>query len=265
MTIRHHYLDIPDDEYYSSYNEYCSASRLNDFKAMGPSKFHALVTGEDDRPKSKSLIFGAAFHTRVLEGEQAFHDRFIEEDPPVNPKTGEPYKTGIKVQQWLDSAPDGVEFITLEESAKIANMNFAIRNHDVASELLTNGDAEKVLRQTLCGVECQSKLDYIRPDYHQIIDLKTTQSLDTFEDWITRKYLFQMSFYRMMVRKACNHNFAVTLIAIEKEPPYEIGIWEITPQSLELTDADVMAQLQYYRWCRGNDKWPSKYPEVTKI
>lgn len=265
MIIRDYYLDVKDEEYYSSYDEYCSASRLHDFKSMGPSKFHALVTGQDDRPKSKALIFGSAFHTRVLEGTNVFHERFHEAEPPINPKTGEPYKSGKKVQEWLESSPEGVEYITLEESARIAEMNFAIRNHEYASVLLSDGDPEIVLRQSMYGVDCQSKMDYLKPVGRQLIDLKTTQSLDTFPDWIERKYLFQMAFYRMMIKGITGHNWNVTLVAIEKEPPYEIGIWELTDDSLIESTADVIAQLQYYRYCRDKDIWPGKYPEVNRI
>ncbi len=70
---------------------------------------------------SSAYAFGRAFHCWFLEGEAAFHQRYVVSEGPINEKTLKPYGRDTKAfQEWMaDNVMPGQELITGEEFSRI--------------------------------------------------------------------------------------------------------------------------------------------------
>ena len=94
------------------------------------------------------------------------------------------------------------------------------------------GDCEVAVFNAIQGVECKGRLDYFSHSKKQICDLKIVQnaSKDGFMQAVAKfGYHIQAAFY-LDLTGARNFYF----IAIEKEKPYMMGVYELAPEAIDL-------------------------------
>ncbi|MDR0931788.1 MAG: PD-(D/E)XK nuclease-like domain-containing protein [Victivallales bacterium] len=124
---------------------------------------------------------------------------------------------------------------------------------------------EGVVRAEYSGVPCQIRMDWFSGKY-ELVDLKTCDSLKWFESDCRRfGYLFQMAFYRAVIREATGIAVPVHIVAVEKNEPFSTGVWKLTDEVLELAELGNKAALERYRNCRASGVWPTGYEEVRII
>ena len=131
------------------------------------------------------------------------------------PEKGEPYGKATKAYaEWI--AAQTREIVSPRDFGFIVKLQKSVWLHDAACALLGSGAAEGVVRAEYRGVPCQIRLDWFSRE-HGIVDLKTCDSLKWFEGDCKRfGYLFQMAFYRAVLREATGESVPVHLIAVEK-------------------------------------------------
>ena len=258
------FLTIPADEYHaaSRSGQYMSSHLLADFRES-PELYRRKVNGEIAEAESPALALGRAAHCLILEGRAAFDRQFLVADGPVNPKTNEPYGKATKAYaEWL--AAQTREIVSPKDFGFIVKLQKSVWTHPTASALLDGGVSEATIRAEYCNVPCQIRLDWFSPE-HGIVDLKTCDSLKWFEADCKRfGYLFQMAFYRAVLREATGENASVHLIAVEKNEPFSTGVWEIAREVLDQAEEVNKAALARYRKCLYTGHWPTGY-EDTRI
>ena len=255
----------PADEYHarSRSGEFMSSHLLADFRES-PALFRKKITGEIEQKESSAFALGRAAHSLILEGREAFDREFVVADGPVNPKTGEPY--GAKTKAYADwLATQDREVVSCRDYAFILNLQESVEIHAAASELLTDGEAEGVVRAEYCGVPCQIRMDWFsRTD--GLVDLKTCDSLKWFESDCRRfGYIFQLAFYRAVIRIATGVTVPVHIIAVEKNEPFATGVWQLSGEVLDLAENVNEAALERYKKCQYTGIWPTGYEEVRVI
>ena len=251
------FLTIPADEYHaaSRSGQYMSSHLLADFHES-PELYRRKTSGEIAETESPALALGRAAHCLILEGRAAFDGQFLVADGPTNPKTNEPYGKATKAYaEWL--AAQTREIVSPKDFGFIVKLQKSVWTHPTASALLDDGISEATIRAECCNVPCQIRMDWFSPE-HGIVDLKTCDSLKWFEADCKRfGYLFQMAFYRAVLREATGENVSVRLIAVEKNEPFSTGVWEIAGEVNK-------AALARYRKCLYTGHWPTGY-EDTRI
>jgi len=197
-------------------------------------------------------------------GGRAFDRRYTVTDGPVNPKTGEPF--GRQSRAYCDwAAKQGREIVSGREFEFIRKLETAVRLHPLADELLTGGVAEGVVRAECRTVPCQIRMDWFSP-HNGIVDLKTCDSLGRFEFDVRRYgYLFQLAFYRAVVREAAGGIVPVHIVAVEKNEPFSAGVWKLTADVLDRAEAINAAALNRFRLCRESGVWPTGYEDLRLI
>ncbi len=258
-------LSIPAEEYHaeSRSGRYMSSHLLADFRES-PELYRRKTTGEIAAAESPALALGRAAHCLVLEGKAAFDEQYLVSDGPVNAKTGEPYGKSTKSYcDWL--AAQTKEVVSTKDYGFIGKLNKSVLLHEAASELLSDGAPEGVLRAEYCGVPCQIRMDWFS-EKHGLVDLKTCDSLRRFENDVKRfGYIYQMAFYRAVIRLALDETVPVHLIAVEKNEPFSTGVWEIAPAVLDEAEKVNEAALARYRKCLYTGHWPTGYEETRII
>ena len=200
---------------------------------------------------------GRPTHTLIIEGQDIFDSEYTT-DSPINEKTGKAYGPTSKV--YLEWAEDcGKKILTQNKFDLIKQMETSIRSHKIASNLLTNGMAEGVLRTKHRGLDCQIRIDWF--NYEKgIVDLKTCHDLTWFESDAKRySYIHQLAFYRSVLREAIPSLRNVFLIAVEKKEPYRCGVWMIGQGVLGIAEKENNESIAYLKTCIEKNNFPTGY------
>lgn len=257
-------LSIPSAEYHaeSRNGHYLSSHLLADFR-QSPELYHREISGEIASAETPALALGRAAHCLILEGRMAFDEQFLVSDGPVNAKTNEPFGKSTKAYaEWL--AAQTKEVISTRDYGFITKLQKSVWLHDTAAELLGDGCPEGVIRTTYSDVPCQIRMDWFS-EKHGLVDLKTCDSLRWFENDVKRfGYVFQMAFYRAVIREASGENVPVRFIAVEKNEPFSTGVWELTGEVLDEAEKVNEAAIARYRKCLFSGHWPTGY-EAPRI
>ncbi len=255
----------PADEYHvrSRSGEFMSSHLLADFRES-PALYRKEINGEIEQKDTPAFVLGRAAHSLILEGRTVFDRDFVVTDGPVNPKTGEPYGAKTKAYaEWL--AAQDREVVSGKDYSFILNLQRSVHLHAAASELLASGEAEGVVRIEYCGVPCQIRMDWFSPE-SGLVDLKTCDSLKWFESDCRRYgYIFQLAFYRAVIRIVTGVTVPIHIIAVEKNEPFATGVWQLTGEVLDLAERINEAALERYKNCQHTGIWPTGYEDIRII
>lgn len=200
--------------------------------------------------ESAAFDFGRALHVRILEPE-----RFAE--------TYYPWLGGRRSgNMWELFKEKNKDKIILTESdwGTIGDMSEAIKAHPIASALIKGGRSEVTLiwKDKRTKTKCKARIDYLRD--RDFVDLKTTTTADV--DGFPRKtapYLYdlRMAFYADGVAACVEKALTAKIIAIEKEPPYEIAVFNIDEEHvLQHGRLKYEKLLDLHVMCKKTKSWP---------
>ncbi|EFT6553689.1 exonuclease VIII, partial [Salmonella enterica subsp. enterica serovar Lubbock] len=164
------YYDIPNEAYHAGPG--VSKSQLDDI-ADTPAIYLWRKNAPVDTEKTKTLDTGTAFHCRILEPEE-FSKRFIIA-PEFNRRTSagkEEEKTFLE-----ECARTGRTVLTAEEGRKIELMYQSVMALPLGQWLVESaGYAESSVywEDPETGILCRCRPDKIIPEFHWIMDVKTT-------------------------------------------------------------------------------------------
>ncbi len=261
MKIPSCFVSIPADKYHADARagKYLSSHLLADFR-RSPILYRKKTTGEIAPSDSPALALGRAAHTLILEGRAAFDEEYLVSDGPKNPKTGEPYgRTTKAFAEW--SAAQTKAVVPEREFGLMLKLQKAVWLNHAASELLSEGFAEGVVRRVHRDVPCQIRCDWVCPG--GLVDLKTCDCLDYFEGSARALgYISQMAFYRAILREAGCGTLPVHLIAVEKSEPLRCGVWRIADAALDEAESRNDAAIDRLLECRRTDAWPTGFEDV---
>lgn len=255
--------NITVDEYEKARSKLMGSHMLETFAKsprMCQNKMLSLLGKE---PVKQAYEFGKAFHCFVLEGLTEFHNRYEIANGPINEKTGKPYGSDTKAYaEWLSSLDQtGKQVVSDEDFSVIQEMAGSLEEM-AGVELLSNGLPEVAIRGTLHGVESQSRLDWWIPEQSILVDLKTTEDLEWFEnDFRKYKYGNQLAFYRGMAAGLGGlHQITVWVIAVEKRAPYRCQCYQVREEVLGPADEVVKFRLEAYKHLVTNLGWDRPWP-----
>jgi len=249
----------PDDEYREQARDNLSSHQLADFRKC-PTLYHKKKLGlipDEDRP---AYLVGRAAHTLILEGGKIFEDGYAV-GGPVNPRTGNPFGLNTKAYAEWASA-QGKPVLTDTQFDLVTQLAAAVKAHEKATQLLTNGVPEGVVRMAYCGVQCQTRMDWFSAQ-RGIVDLKTCDDLTWFESDARRYgYAHQMAFYRAVLEAISGERFPVHIIAVEKKEPFRCGVWRVGDDVLGIAQKDNEEAIARLKLCEQRDQWPTGYEDI---
>ena len=262
-----------------------SASSLKVFR-KSPRDYQArYITKEIKQKDSPALVLGRAAHALILEGTQTFMDNFVRIDELcpsfgfINPKTGAMYgettKAFREAKTALEDAKPGVNILSNEQWDQCQGMAEAVRKHPIAAKFFEHGDAEHVFRKYYKDEPFarQCKIDFvsdISSGYTTLVDLKTTEDLETFPRNAHRfGYPEQLAFYKDLFFRTmdnscgCHSNIDVVIVAVEKNPPYKVAVANIPERVLRVKQQENNHHIKKLAALWTNQKeWPTGYENV---
>lgn len=210
-----------------------------------------------------AMLLGRAVHAAVLEPD-TFAERFGKAPEKLDRRTKAGKAEWADLQQMF-----GADILTHDDFKKCMAIRDAVWKKRTSKMLKGSGDIEvSVVWQERNGVLSKARMDRVSKDLAggTIVDLKTTTdaSLLQFE-----RRIFQMGYHRQgawYLRAAaaqgikCGH---YTIIAIEKEPPYESATYRLTEQAIDAGWQQIEPLLDIYAECAEKNDWPG-YPDEVK-
>lgn len=187
---------------------------------------------------------GSALHDSILLPDE-FERKYI-----IMPDTIK-IRRGKEWDKFSEENKDKT-ILRADDYQSILSMRNKIINHPIAKNIFVNGEPEHSYFSTMNvdGMEIPVRC---RPDYvskNCIVDIKTTVSAkpDDFSRSLFKyRYHVQASFYMDIINKVENLNIEnFIFVAIEKEPPYAVGVYLIDVESIDLGRKKYLENLKTY-------------------
>ena len=151
----------PEATYADRRKDHLSSHALTEFR-KNPRLYRNKQLGLIVEEERAAFVVGRAAHCRVLEGEAEFRQRFAI-GGPINPKTGKSFGQDTKTYaEW--AAAIGKPAITQDTADLCERLTRAVREHEVASSLIAEGQGEGVVRTEFAGLPCQIRIDWTHPE-----------------------------------------------------------------------------------------------------
>jgi len=178
------------------------------------------------RTDSAAMRLGRAAHIAALEPERFRSDCVIYD--------------GVRRGKAWDSFQEehaDREVLTDDEHATATCIALSVQSHPVARELLRSGRAEVSMVAELDGTPCKGRFDWIGPA-SVIVDLKTTRSSCHHRSFarsaLTYDYHGQAAFYDALARASGLEPSAFVFIVVESVAPFEVCVYRVSPDVMEL-------------------------------
>ncbi len=231
--------------------------------AKSPAHYMEWDQAMEEEP-TRAMVVGTATHKAVLEPDK--YNQSIIIAPIVDKRT----KAGKAEWKTFQEKAKGKIILTQDEADVIEGMKGSIYNNIAAYDLLLEGTAEQSIffKDPVYNFLCK-----VRPDWYssdgQVVDIKTC--LDAGYDGFSRaianfKYHWQAFFYLNGITAVTGleHNKFV-FIAVEKEPPFAMAVYEATKDMLKTARKQIAPLLNIYAECLKTEVWPGYYDELQYI
>ncbi|EPF0435359.1 exodeoxyribonuclease VIII [Escherichia coli] len=251
------YYGISNENYHAGPG--VSKSQLDDI-ADTPALYLWRKNAPVDTTKTKTLDLGTAFHCRVLEPEE-FSNRFI-----VAPEFNRRTNAGKEEEKafLMECASTGKTVITVEEGRKIELMYQRVMALPLGQWLVESaGHAESSIywEDPETGILCRCRPDKIIPEFHWIMDVKTTADIQRFKTaYYDYRYHVQDAFYS----DGYEAQFGVlpTFVFLVASTTVECGRYPVEIFMMG-EEAKLAGQQEYHRNlrtladCLNTDEWPA--------
>lgn len=249
------HLGIPDEIYHQRILGMASKSTLDEL-GRSPLHYKSYIDGATIDEDSEALTFGRAFHCALLEPER-FAAMYA-----VEPEFGDCRMKEPKARRDAWRAQNaGAIHLSNADATAIMGMLRAVKAHPLASRMIADGEAEvtALWNDEETGVRCRVRTDYYVRARGMLVDVKSTRdaSLDAFKrDIFKFGYHRQSALYRMgfdAIGETAQH---FIFIAVEKTPPYAVGVYTLDEQGIVVAHARLRSLLATMRDCLKTDEWP---------
>ena len=250
--IRH---DLTNAEYHA--HPAISKSGLDRID-QSPAHYRASLV--EPRKETPALVFGSAAHCWILETDH-ISERYVIAPEGIDRRT----KDGKAA--WSRMEASGKTIISVDDAETLENMLASVHSHPVANELLDNGIAESSVFAELLGVPVKCRPDWLH-DNSVIVDLKTTDNAgpNAFaKSCASYRYHVQAAFYSDICREIGLDIKAFVFLAVEKNPPYAVSVYELDSDSIEVGRTLYQRNLETYRRCLEADHWPAYSQSIETL
>lgn len=253
------YDGIPAREYHQKPG--ASQSRLKVLREKSPAHLQWQIN--HPKPPTDAQVLGAAIHDAVLLPD--LFGREWKRGPEGDGRT----KAVKDAKAALAAEFPGATVLKPDDFDTAIAVRNAVAAHPTARQLLI-GDAEQSAfwNDPDFGLLCRGRFDLIGHRTGTLVDLKTTK--DAARDPFSRDiwnfgYHAQGWFYLRGARELGLDVDKFALVAVEKEPPYGIRLYELTEAAIHDGGRELMQALETYAACMESGEWPNYPPEVELI
>lgn len=258
---------LSNEEYHSDKTAVSSTSLKKILKS--PASFYSAYL-DSGHEQSEAMRLGSMIHLALLEPKK-FFSNYVKE-----PKFGDLRSTVNRKakEEWLlqlkQENPNAVA-LSEEEYIRVEGILNSVNAHRDASALLKYGQTEITgyFRDPATGIKCKIRPDLVNFELMTLLDVKTT--IDCTQESFSKsiwnyRYDFQMAFYCHGIECITGRppNYCIYL-AVEKQPPYEVGLWVVDDLLLKKGMEDCRMALDKLAQCLHKNEWPAYQNSLETI
>lgn len=259
MNTRRIVYNMPAEEYFA-----VDAASNSTLGRMIKSPAHCRAYLDAEREETPALRLGSLVHCLVLEPKQ--YSKLYVIAPEINRRT----KAGKEEWDRFHDEHGYKTIITPDELHEATAMAESVLAHPAAGKLIDGGNAEVSLfwEDPETGFPCKARADYITKSGY-MVDLKTTAdaSCEEFARSMAkfgyhRQQAFYTDGYEQVLEKRPK---GFVFIAVEKKPPYAVGVYMLDADSEQLGRNEYRPLLESFAECSRADQWPAYETKVQQI
>jgi hypothetical protein len=220
-----------------------------------PRKFRYWT--DTEKADSSDFRIGRALHNIVLEPERP-RILLYDQTQTFQSKAG---------QAFLAANPDSI-CLTADEYATVSGMAESIASNHSVSRLIAScpvREAEIYGQELTAFGPIKSKAMVDAMSSGLILDLKTTRDDPGDFLWTGKRfgYDIQAAWYRHMAYTHVDGNMReFVFIVVEKNPPYEIALYQTKPETFEKGWEKCAEGIEAYGQCMSLNRWPARDTSV---
>ena len=244
---------LPDEEYFAAPR--ASNSLLSELRKSPAHLQHAIAHPPEPTP---AMRLGTAFHVATLEPRN-FDESWVR-GSELSGRT----KEGKAARAELEEKYDFDKILKPDDYDTVCEMRESVLTHPVASDLLQGVDTEVAAFWTdeESGIECKAKVDGLPTDGDYLIDLKST--IDASPEHMA-KAIANLGYARQAAHylNAFEDRDRFLIIAVEKKPPFALGVYEVSPAAIRHSASEVQRLLHLWERCIDGFGWDKPWPSYT--
>lgn len=274
---------VTKDNYHSEVN-YISKSGLDQIRKSPAHYYYKYLDPnrpDIDEDRTRDLLIGDVFHMLLMEPHLFFH-KYIVLPKKIDRRTREGKELWFKYQV----AGKGKKVLNKDIYDLAKWMRDSVHRHPIAKKLFSNGKAERIFtfNEPETGVACKIRPDWITPD-NIIVDLKSAidascklinpDSDQPITENIYKGFPKSVFNYRYNVQDAFySDGFfhatgikpkAFVFVAVEKEPPFQVGLFYLSPEDKAFAREAYLEDLRTYKKCKSSNNWPGYPTKIVQI
>lgn len=242
-----------------------SKSHLDTIADKSPAHYWARYINPDREPDepTPAKILGSAVHAAILEPD-LFLSEYITA-PEINRRTN----AGKAEWEAFVAENKGRTILTPDQMQAALAVRDAVHRHPVASGLLHGGAAEQSFyaRDPEFGALVKCRTDYMAGDL--ITDVKSTEDASPAgfaKSAANYRYLCQVAWYwDVLDAHYGEHPPYWAFLAVEKEPPYAIGIYYPDANDVQRARMACRRDLARIMELRKSGVWPDYATEALPL
>lgn len=213
-----------------------------------------------------AMEMGTAAHCLVLDGEEAFNGAYIKKPDGLSlaTKQGKEWKASVGRKKVLNSGGKDDPWNSVQGMAE------SLRR----LQWYSGTDSEYIKRNEVSiywdwmGVRCKARLDSVLVDEGIVLDLKTTDTVDS--ELFTKKvvglgYDFQAAFYAKAAEVAYGKPFRFLFAAVERKAPYTVDLFEVDEEMMAEGLKKCDSAIRIYADCVEKGEWPNREPLIHQL
>lgn len=257
-------FDLPMPDYLAAHG--VSQSQL---KHLARSPAHLREYVDHPKPSTEDQIIGTITHVAVFEPHRLETSCHVKPENYQNDK-GDWRKwngNATVCKDWIAARQDK-PIIPQKKFTDVLGIRDAVARHPAAALALKTGKAEQSLfcEDPETGLQLKCRADWMSGN--AFVDLKTC--LDASRE----------GFARTVAQRGYDLQAALTMdiaailglgkehflfIAVEKEPPYAVAVYELDAESIEIGRQKYRRLLWKYVACVSEDRWPAYSQNIERL
>lgn len=257
-------VEMTNEEYHSAPGY--SKSHLDKIADCPAEYWHHYVNPEREPvAPTDAMVQGTVIHSAILEPD-LFESQYLVL-PDLNLRTN----AGRAERDAIVAANPGRTIITVDQRDVAKAVRDAVHRHPVASKLLRQGRAEQsffaIDPETGELVKCRT--DWFNEGAGMIVDVKSTDDASPSgfgKSCANFRYFLQPPWYQDVLKAAYGEAPPWwVFLAVEKKPPYKIGLYFPQPDDIELGRRVARRDFLRILECKRTGDWPDYATEVRPM
>lgn len=231
---------------------------------QSPAHYQHWLNEPEPEP-TDAMQVGKAFHMAVLEPHR--FETGVVTAPEVNKRT----KAGKQELEAFQKEHSDKIILRPDQIELVQAMRDSVYQHRVARACLSAAGHPEVSvfwEDFITGEQLKCRPDYWRRD-NIILDLKGVRDASPhgFQKAMANyRYHVQAALYLDGCQEAHGERpRGFVLIAVEKEPPYLVGVYTLDAQALQLGQIQYRKDLETLSRCRLTGSWPGYGDEIQEL